>query len=279
MHDILKIKRMNANFYMIEERIAPTMAFTIAVVIGKERAAVIDTGMGLTPDLRDIIQKITQDKPLVCLLTHSDPDHIGGAPLFGHIYMNPLEQGLQDGVLDMKSRLRDIRAMSNYNTEMLDYAEKNLVPESELTVSTIADGDLFDLGGRTLQAITLPGHTAGSTCFLDRENALAFTGDAITRFPLLCLERCPPLHVYLHALKRFAEIAGTQNRLFCGHSIRALPKSILSDLICGCQEIIDGKTQSDRPQKLFLRELEDDRTRPMRHRTGKVNIQYNANRI
>ena len=41
------------------------------------------------------------------------------------------------------------------------------------------DGDVFDLGDRTIEAKAIPGHTAGSMMFLDHAQKLMFTGDDV----------------------------------------------------------------------------------------------------
>ena len=46
------------------------------VFCGKEKAAVIDTGMN-TPNAKKLVQSITS-LPLLLINTHADPDHISG---------------------------------------------------------------------------------------------------------------------------------------------------------------------------------------------------------
>jgi glyoxylase-like metal-dependent hydrolase (beta-lactamase superfamily II) len=53
---------------------------------------------------------------------------------------------------------------------------KNLDPSS---FKDIKGGDIFDLGGITLHAYDLPGHTVGSMVFVSPEMRLLFTGDVV----------------------------------------------------------------------------------------------------
>ena len=59
------------------------------LVVGKHRAALIDTGGGIGP-LPEDIERLT-GLPLVVIATHGDPDHVGGAGHFPHVYLHPLD--------------------------------------------------------------------------------------------------------------------------------------------------------------------------------------------
>lgn len=51
------------------------------------------------------------------------------------------------------------------------------VPEERIT--TLAEGDTVDLGGRTLTAVETPGHARHHHAFLDSDTGAMFTGDAL----------------------------------------------------------------------------------------------------
>ena len=59
------------------------------LVVGKHRAALIDTGGGIGP-LPEDIERLT-GLPLVVIATRGDPDHVGGAGHFPHVYLHPLD--------------------------------------------------------------------------------------------------------------------------------------------------------------------------------------------
>ncbi len=46
-------------------------------------------------------------------------------------------------------------------------------------VTTIEDGDTFDLSGEEIRVIHTPGHTEGCVCYYSEKSKLAFTGDTI----------------------------------------------------------------------------------------------------
>lgn len=95
-------------------------------------------------------------------LTHTDFDHAGAIELFkgAAVYLAKAEEPLIDGTKK--------RAFSKYRLKM----RNKLKPP----YSTLEDGEVLQICGRTVQCILTPGHTPGSMCFLI-DNEYLFTGD------------------------------------------------------------------------------------------------------
>ncbi|HEV8193631.1 MAG TPA: MBL fold metallo-hydrolase, partial [Ktedonobacterales bacterium] len=73
-------------------RVAPGFNVSVVnlyLVVGRDRSALIDTGMGLG-DIREACTALT-DLPLVNLCSHSHWDHICGSYLFAERLIHPLE--------------------------------------------------------------------------------------------------------------------------------------------------------------------------------------------
>jgi glyoxylase-like metal-dependent hydrolase (beta-lactamase superfamily II) len=69
----------------------------------------------------------------------------------------------------------------------------------------IASGQIYELGGRRLEAIATPGHTRGHVVFADEEAGLLFAGDHVLPHitPSISLEAAPqelPLHDFIESL-------------------------------------------------------------------------------
>lgn len=120
------------------------------LIVGTQKAILLDTGMG-TGDLKGFVSELT-DKPIEVVISHAHPDHILQANQFDKVYMSDKE--------------KEIVKILNINVDVSGFID-------------IKEGDRFDLGGRIIEVIELPGHTPGSIVLLDRENRLLFTGDAI----------------------------------------------------------------------------------------------------
>ena len=136
--------------------IEPGLIDSMYLVEGNDRAAAIDTGMAAAP-LMPVIKSLTK-LPVDCLATHVHGDHILHADEFAKAYLSPAESPL------------------------IETFVKRMMPDKAYTMGSflpVRDGDIFDLGGVTLEAVALPGHTPGSICYIDRVHRCVFCGDAI----------------------------------------------------------------------------------------------------
>lgn len=100
---------------------------------------------------------------------------------------------------------------------------------------SLKDGHRFDLGGRCLETIELPGHTDGSVCFFDETDGVLFLGDSCNTMQLLDdlpQGRAARLERWLRALERcLSRCAGAS--LFCaGHGLLS-PAQVLEARECG----------------------------------------------
>lgn len=154
------------------------------LVVGRARALLIDTGIGLG-DLRGFIRTITP-LPLDVLLTHNHRDHVGNAPQFTRVHLSEID-------VRMGRMLRPLTTVES----RLQYAHhtRSIYPEraypwtdadvrafdKEPEVVPIGDGHVFDLGGRRVTCVHTPGHTPGSLSAIDSATGILFCGDACNR--------------------------------------------------------------------------------------------------
>ena len=127
------------------------------VVIGDDRAAVIDTGITPNECILPVIKELT-DKPLILLITHAHVDHFYHMDEFQTVYMSHREFLMPDAFL----------------TEMM--AGKSLKLRETVDIRS---GDVIDLGDNAIEVFEVPGHTPGSVVFLEKRENNLFTGDAI----------------------------------------------------------------------------------------------------
>jgi glyoxylase-like metal-dependent hydrolase (beta-lactamase superfamily II) len=85
------------------------------------------------------------------------------------------------------------RAIDEFDRVFVHAADRRLLPPRAAALSDLRENAEFDLGGRVVRAVCLPGHTAGSVGFLDAASGLLFAGDALggdmhgSRLPLEAL--------------------------------------------------------------------------------------------
>ncbi len=229
------------------------------LIEGEERAALVDTGCGIG-DLAREVRELT-DKPLIILLTHTHFDHDGGIYEFPGVpvYVNPLdgERIAEDRVSMVKymgtedyneMRRGYIRSRGPIRCPDLDQAELlKLVPDHPTNDGyswlPVRDGNEIDLGGRVLKAIHTPGHTDGSTCFLDAENRILFSGDCANIS--IILTRQPGNDMKLvkicnSTMTKLWKQEASFDRLAVGHDAVTLDKQIVRDYRDLSAGLLDG---------------------------------------
>jgi glyoxylase-like metal-dependent hydrolase (beta-lactamase superfamily II) len=154
------------------------------LVLGDEKAALIDTGTGIG-DIRRVVEGLT-GLPVVVVLTHEHYDHVAGAWRFDEVVHID-----SPAALEVLAAGRDNASLQKYITP--DYLWKPLPRDFDPRTWTIPavrptrlvkDGDTIDLGGRALEVIATPGHSPGEICLLDRRNRILFCGDHFFPGPL-----------------------------------------------------------------------------------------------
>ena len=213
---------------------------SLFLLIGTEKAMLIDTGMGIG-DLRGAVERIT-DKPIIVVHSHGHIDHTGNSRQFEEIWLHPADQDMP--IPDSVERRR-------YDTERIAARQKgsigaqynmfNLYPydieidlrdpkdEKKPIVKDLYDGQQFNLGDRIITVYECPGHTAGEVVFLDETNRMLFAGDAIN-FNLGI--GSVPLDTTLLAMKRIQGMSSKYDGIWNGHhDFRALGMPLDNDCL------------------------------------------------
>jgi hydroxyacylglutathione hydrolase len=213
----------------------------IYLACGEERCLLIDTGWGVG-DLPALVASLSS-LPVIVVNTHGHPDHTFGNGQFAEVHVPAAD-------LFMVQTPPPIERRQWISSDLLpkplpagfDVATwASNVPE----LVPIADGHRFELGGRTLEVVALPGHSAGSICLLDREARTLFTGDSILAgVHWLHLDESLPLSEYHAALERIRGLSDQFDDLLPGHgSPESVPlsKKVLEALIDGVAAVLSGE--------------------------------------
>lgn len=246
---------VNDHLLLISEGYSVVHRFTIGVVIGSEYVAIIDSGLGATPDLRIYIEGLVgTEKPFICLCTHCHPDHVGSAISFDQAYCSHLDwPNRADFALNREQRLEDLEAFCSESTETLAYAQKMILENKYATFRDILDERVFDLGGVVLKAFHIPGHSHGSMIFINESENYAFTGDSInTDVHLKKLDQIG-LKKYLIALERFKTRVSPNITLYPTHLPFAMDISVVDNLLAIGFDLLLGKVENDPPGETIFR--------------------------
>ena len=185
------------------------------LISGSQKAILFDTMMGFG-DLKGYIAQLTDFEPMV-INSHCHYDHIGGNYQFDRVWMCELDFPL------MAEWQKQIPALEQYFQADLS-STCNLTLDMA-RVCAIAPFTLLDLGGRTVQVIALPGHTAGCIGLLCQEEKLLLAGDAIS--PQMCLyfPDSLPLETYVDTLHFLRSL--DFDSFLLAHFYQEFPKSTL----------------------------------------------------
>ena len=200
---------------------------TCYVVAGKSRAMVIDTSIGLC-NIREAAEKLTS-LPLICVNTHGHGDHMGGNWSFEKAYMNLADLPLAQQSMSWPEVQEGIRRFG------ISY------PPFE----HIEDGQTFDLGGLTLEAIYLPGHTPGEIVLLDRQDRLLFSGDGIIEHLWLQLDESLPVTAQIESLRRLLPLRREFNWILTGHCAQPAGAELFDTMLAALEELARGETWDD----------------------------------
>lgn len=164
------------------------------LIVGSHHALVWDTGYGFE-DLHALVRRIT-DLPLYVVNSHGHVDHACGNWQFESVYIHPEDMELCREHNTPQMRLCEMdTAVLPDDFEMEDYLSHDCG-----TLLPVEEGAVFDLGGKTMEVVALPGHTRGSIGLYCREVKLLYVGDAINNFLWLFLPEAMNLETYRHTL-------------------------------------------------------------------------------
>ena len=211
------------------------------LVEGEEKAALIDTGTGIG-NLAEFAKTLT-DKPITVLITHVHPDHAGNIYTFADEQVFIPEKDLPDlntDTLSYETR-KGYYLMTHHQGDLCP--DEMIVRCRPIRPQTVHDRDVFDLGGRSLEAVAMPGHTFGSTAYLDRTNRMIFMGDAANQNTLLCCETSDTLENYYHALQRLKGMEDAYDTFLICHGAPVARKSTVDDLLALCEEVMAAEKQ------------------------------------
>ena len=203
------------------------------LVVGDNKACLIDTMLGYN-DLSKATSKLT-DKPVIVVNTHGHPDHIYGNVYFSEAYMHPADFELAQ-MFVKEPAYADI------------LKKKGAVFPS---LKPIKEGDVIDLGGRTLKIYELPGHTPGGIVLLLQEDRILFTGDSINHHLWMQIPGALPMTELVKNIDRISFLKDQADRILHGHAQDFDDISLMDCVRQGAIEIIEGKTEQDEPYKWF----------------------------
>jgi len=148
----------------------------IYLLLGKRKALLIDTGLGIL-NIKPVIDQITS-LPIEVVTTHVHWDHIGGHKYFNNISVHELEE---NWLTNFPLPLQIVK--NQLCKEPCEFPIGFDLNEYQVSYSCatriLRDCDVFDLGDRIVQVIHTPGHSPGHICLYEPERSYLYTGDLV----------------------------------------------------------------------------------------------------
>ena len=210
------------------------------LIIGSNRAALLDTGCGIS-DISQVVKELTA-LPVFVLNTHSHNDHIADNHRFKDIWMldHLWSVKAQKGLPNSKMIHLVAPGMTWKPLPTNFRKEKYIIPSFKVT-HFFKDGEVIDLGERTLEVIHTPGHTPDSCCFLDRKNRLLFTGDMFYTGGIYTYLDGGDIPTFIKSYRKMLNFYEEIDRLMPSHNEPFVEKELLKDVLKAVEFIMDGK--------------------------------------
>lgn len=228
------IDKVNESTFIISEYRHPEETHCY-LLCGSEKALLIDSGLGIG-NICDEVIKLT-DKPIVAAATHVHWDHIGGHKYFSEFYAHREELDWLCGEFPLpkdlicKMLVKDCDLPDGFNPEKYELFQGS--PNR-----LFADGDIIELGNRSIKVIHTPGHSPGHMCFWDEANNFLFTGDLIYKGILYANYPSTDPQAYLQSVNKVS--AYHPARIFPGHHSLEISAELIEQIKSALQKLDDN---------------------------------------
>jgi glyoxylase-like metal-dependent hydrolase (beta-lactamase superfamily II) len=238
-----QIERLDDGIYAISE---PFHVEEVRshLVIGEERAMLIDTGMGVG-DIRAVVGDLT-NLPVTVVNSHAHWDHIGGNHRFDEIVIHQAEaHKLPLGVGN--ERLRRAFAPEHLRRQPPEGfdIETFSIPPSVASL-LLSGGERFDLGGRVVDVIHAPGHSPGGIVLFDQDRGQLLSTDVAYAGALYAFGVDANLADYRSTLAMLAEMAPDLKAVYPSHNAASIAPALLPLMRDGLDAAISGRTPDER---------------------------------
>ena len=199
-----------------EPHVDPFLQANLFLVRGRDRDALIDTGLGLASLRTELVDLF--ERPVVAAATHRHFDHTGGLHEFDEVVVHRGDAEAvanAEGFASLQMEDYPPEELSGYDPPAslltalprtgYDLAAYRVEPVTPTRI--VDEGDLVELGDRTLTILHLPGHTPGEIGLWEEATRTLFSGDCVYESGVL-LDELPESNVadYVRSMERLRDV-------------------------------------------------------------------------
>ena len=211
------------------------------LVIGSQKALLFDTGMGIG-NIKAVVEGLTE-LPVSVVNSHTHNDHVGDNWRFPDVYGMPTaftRTNANGSTADAQAELAPGQVCG---TLPAGFDAKSYRIRAFHISHWLKDGDKINLGDRTLEVISTPGHTPDSIALLDQRNGLLFTGDTFYLGPIYLYRPETDLDAYVLSVKRLAELTPRLQLLLPAHNVPVAQPEYLPRVLDAIQQVRHGQSK------------------------------------
>ena len=238
MHEICNIRK---GILQVQE--AKGVYFT--VIVGGERAIVMDTGHGIADNRSFVEAQLTV--PYLVINSHGHPDHTQGNVQFEEVYLHEADFVAYENC-NTETRRRDSYRRFAAANRLPKEGEEAFAKAKKSRILPLPGECVYDLGGLHVRVVELPGHTKGTIGLLVEEERLLLSGDAFNPDMWMFADNHDTLETLEATLTKALSLPF--DTYLGGHTTAELPREFLQEVRANVQgraidwnsrEIILGK--------------------------------------
>ena len=212
------------------------------LIVGTKQALLFDTGMGIA-NIHKVVTQLT-NRPIVVLNSHTHNDHVGGNSLFTFIYGMDTDFTRQNAKGSRDDAQEELAPGMVCGNLPKGFDPKTYATKPWHVSLFVKNGFKINLGGRTLEIISTPGHTPDAICLIDRANGLLFTGDTYYPGPIWLFRPETNLDAYVASVKWLADLAPQVKVVLGAHNVPVADPSVLPRLVTAIEAVRAGSVEA-----------------------------------
>ena len=209
------------------------------LIIGNKQALLFDTGMGIG-DLKKIVGELTQ-LPIIVLNSHTHNDHVGNNWQFDTVYGMDTEFTLHNARGSKEDAQAELQPDEICGSLPAGFDAKAYATKPWKISHYLHDGERIDLGSRTLEVMSTPGHTPDAISLFDHTNGLLLTGDTYYPARIWLYRPETDVNAYDASIRRLSALAPQVKMVLGAHNVPVADPSVLPKLVSAFEKVRSGK--------------------------------------